>query len=58
MAKEKLYRKICFPYTAVVKVPSLMKHALFPEIQLIPILRFQVMHDYVCFIAPIDYFVE
>ena len=21
MAKEKLYRKICFPYTAVVKVP-------------------------------------
>ena len=25
---------------------------------MIPILRFQVMHGYVCFIAPIDYFVE
>ena len=25
---------------------------------MIPILRFQVMHDYVCFIAPIDYCVE
>ena len=24
----------------------------------IPILRFQVMHDYVCFLAPIDYCVE
>ena len=28
MAKEKLYKKICFPYTAVVKVPSLVKHAI------------------------------
>ena len=28
MAKEKLYRKICFPYTAVVQVPSLVKHAI------------------------------
>ena len=27
---------------------------LFPKFQLIPILRFQVMHYYVCFIAPID----
>ena len=26
--------------------------------QLIPILSFKVMHDYVCFIAPIDYCVE
>ena len=31
---------------------------LFPKFQLIPILRFQVMHDYVCLIAPIDYCVE
>ena len=29
--------------------------SLFPKFQLIPILSFQVMHDYVCFIAPIDY---
>ena len=29
--------------------------SIFPKFQLIPILRFQVMHDYVCFIAPIDY---
>ena len=29
MAKEKLYWKICFPYTAKVLVPSLVKHALF-----------------------------
>ena len=32
--------------------------SLFPKFQLIPILRFQVMHDYVCFIALIDYSVE
>ena len=32
--------------------------SLFPKFQLIPILCFQVMHDYVCFIAPIDYCVE
>ena len=32
--------------------------SLFPKFQLFPILRFQVMHDYVCFIAPIDYCVE
>ena len=32
--------------------------SLFPKFQLIPILRFQVMQDYVCFIAPIDYCVE
>ena len=31
------------------------KKPLFPKFQLIPILRFWVMHDYVCFIAPIDY---
>ena len=31
------------------------KNPLFPKFQLIPILRFWVMHDYVCFIAPIDY---
>ena len=34
------------------------KKSLFPKFQLIQILRFQVMHDYVCFIAPIDYCVE
>ena len=28
--------------------------SLNPKFQLIPSLRFQVMHDYVCFIAPID----
>ena len=28
------------------------KRSLFPKFQLIPILRFQVMHDYVCSIAP------
>ena len=27
----------------------------FPKFQLIPILHFQVIHDYVCFIAPINY---
>ena len=34
------------------------KKSLFPKFQLIPILCFQVMHDYVCFIALIDYCVE
>ena len=34
------------------------KKGLFPKFQLIPILRFQVMHDYVCFIAPTDYCAE
>ena len=29
------------------------KKSLFPKFQLIPILRFQVKYDYVCFIAPI-----
>ena len=33
-------------------------YQVFPKFQLIPILHFQVMHDYVCFIAPIDYCVE
>ena len=32
-----------------------MESWLVPKFQLIPVLRFQVMHDYVCFIAPIDY---
>ena len=32
--------------------------SLFPKFQLIPISHFQVKHDYVCFIAPIDYCVE
>ena len=32
------------------------KKSLFPKFQLTPIS--QVMHDYVCFIAPIDYCVE
>ena len=32
--------------------------SLFPKFQLIPVLHFQVMHDYVCFIAPIDYCVK
>ena len=34
------------------------KKSLNPKFQLIPILRFQVMHDYVCFTAPIDYCVK
>ena len=34
---------------------DIKKKSLFPKFQLIPILSFQVMHDYVCFIAPIDY---
>ena len=32
--------------------------SLFPKFQMIPILRFQDMQDYVWFIAPIDYCVE
>ena len=35
-----------------------IKKSLNPKFQLIPILRFQVMHDYVCFIASIDYCVK
>ena len=34
------------------------KKSLFPKFQLIPILRFEVMNGYVCFIASIDYCVE
>ena len=34
------------------------KKSLFPKFQLIPILHFRVMHDYVGFIAPIGYCVE
>ena len=34
------------------------KKSLFPKFQLIPISGFQVMHDYVRFITPIDYCVE
>ena len=37
---------------------DISKKSLFPKFQLIPILRFKVMHDYVCFIAPIDHCVE
>ena len=37
---------------------DLNQKSLFPKFQSIPILRFQVMHDYVCFTAPIDYCVE
>ena len=32
--------------------------SLFPKFQLISLLRFQVMHDYVFFVAPFDYCVE
>ena len=32
--------------------------SIFLKFHLIPILRSQVMHDYVCFIAPIDYCIE
>ena len=34
------------------------KKSFFPKFQLILILRFQVMQDYMYFIAPIDYCVE
>ena len=34
------------------------KNLFFPKFQLISILRFQVMHDFMCSIAPIDYCVE
>ena len=34
------------------------KKSLFPKFQLIPLLHFQVMHEYVHFIAPIGYCVE
>ena len=34
------------------------RKSLFPKFQLIPILHFQVRHDCVYFIAPIDYCVE
>ena len=34
------------------------KKSLFSKFQLIPMSRFQVMHNYVRFIAPIDYCVE
>ena len=34
------------------------KKSLFPKFQLIPILCFQVMYDYVWVIAPIDYCVK
>ena len=34
------------------------KKSLFPKFHLIPILRFQVMHDYVSSITPIDYCVK
>ena len=34
------------------------RKSLFSKFQLITILRFQVMHNYVCFIVPTDYCVE
>ena len=34
---------------------DIIKKSLFPKFELIPTLLFQIMHDYVCFIAPIDY---
>ena len=37
---------------------DMKKTSLFPKFQMIPILRFQVMHSYVCFIAPIDHCVK
>ena len=37
---------------------NINQKSLFPKFHLIPILCFQVMHDYMCFIAPIDYRVE
>ena len=37
---------------------DISKKNLFPKFQLIPVSRFKVMHDYVCFIAPIDHCVE
>ena len=40
------------------KSEDINKKSLFPKFQLIPVLHFQVMHDLVCFIAPIDYCVE
>ena len=37
---------------------DIKEKSLFPKFQLFPILRVQIMHDYVCFNAPIDYCVE
>ena len=37
---------------------KIIKKAYFKKFQLIPILRNQILHDYVCFIAPVDYYVE
>ena len=40
------------------KSEDINKKSLFPKFQLIPILPFQVLHDYVCFIAHIYYYVK
>ena len=40
MVKEKLFWKICFPYTAIALVPSLVKHAV---CQLYTILMFHIV---------------
>ena len=40
------------------ELEDINKKSLFPKFQLVRILRFQDMHDYVCFIVPIDYCVE
>ena len=39
-------------------IEDVNKISLYQKFQFIPTLRFQVMHDYVYFIAPIDYCVE
>ena len=49
---------VIFTTSFMHKSEDINKKSLFPKFQLIPILRFQVMHDYVCFIASIDYCVE
>ena len=43
MAKEKLFLKICFPYTAIVLVPSLVKRAL------VRITEYPIKHFYVTY---------
>ena len=40
------------------KIQTKKAKLFFPKFQLIPILGFQIMYDYVCFIAPTDYCVE
>ena len=59
--KMELDKEIFIDFNSIIlwhKSEDINKESLFPKFQLIPILRFQVTHDYVCFIAPIDYCVE